>query len=338
MKTRTPHQDSINERFRMLENDVQRSISVCDFTIDRLAVRRHKSLVWDASAMPAGGHYFPVYVKLLKELESGGHISPKSHWLCDTTSGNAGQALGYVARELGYKVILFMPEDMPQARISAVEENLPEGSELILSPRNEYIKGTVRQFRQFAIAHRSEYKGRQLYFVDHSRQVASTAAISECIEYAIKTVSQINSIDVAVAAIGNGTSSTALFNTIRNNFELVRCIGVEPIEAPVAYLAKYGKSEFCKQFNEPPLLKPHKLLGTGGWGVKFPHWNLEKINDIIPIRSDAWKRIRKIYIAQNLDIGNSTAACQAAVELISKTAVDKKLTFFSIWYDKSSNY
>lgn len=324
--------------FEMLRARIAESVSVVDLTSPALTKRNHHSWAWDASAMPAGGHYFPVFVELIEKLERDEGIHPDTHILCETTTGTAGIALGFIAKQLGYRVVIFMPEDMPERRIKAVRDNLPNGSELFLTPAGQYVRGVVRAFRTFVAKHRNSYEGMQLCLLDHSRRPEAVSAISSVIRSALTRLPQSFRIDYAVAALGNGTSSSALFEAVRETYPKASRVGVEPLEAPTAFVRKYGEDALFLKFHVRGPWKSHALVGTGGWGVTFPHLDVSAIDAIRPLAFDEWLREQEALAQRNIDVGNSSAACQAVVETLSRKSRKAPAGFFSIVYDRSSVY
>lgn len=303
--------------FKALRDQAQKSSSLLDLTSPAMSARGHHSWAWDASAMPAGGHYFPAYIEILAKLEQESGISPETHVLCETTTGTAGLALGFIAKQLGYSIVLFMPEDMPHRRIKAVAESLSAGSKLVLTPAGQYVRGAVRAFRRFIVEQRSGYQGKQICAVDHSRRPEAVSAIEAIILQVIVRLPARIRINYAIAAIGNGTSSAALFRAMMRVYPTAKRIGVEPVEAPMAFVRKYGQEEFLRQFGAGHIVKPHFLLGTGGWGVGFPLLDVSIIDEVLPMTSEDWRNELGDLAQRGLDVGNSSAACQAAAEAIS---------------------
>lgn len=324
--------------FKSLRQRAAQSIALIELTSPSLSERGHRSWAWDASAMPAGGHYFPAYVEILEELERTEGVNPDTHILCETTTGTAGIALGFVASRLGYRVVLFMPEDMPKARIKAVRENLPDGSELFLTPAGQYVQGAVHEFRRFIARHRTGYKGYKLCLVDHSRRPEAVTAIRSVILQALSRLPQRARINAAVAALGNGTSSSALFQAVRHVYPEASTIGVEPIESPTGFIQKYGAEELLKRFGVRHSPKPHFLLGSGGWGIKLPHLDVSVIDEIWPLAFESWRSEQRALAAMGLDVGNTSAASQTVIEALSAKSPNEPKGYMSIVYDRPSLY
>ena len=324
--------------YRRFAEMALKHVAVLDATAPEVAERGFRNFLWDAAAMPAGGHYFPIYAHLLANLEQSGAIAPDRTILVETTTGTAGMALGWLAQRLGYRMIMFMPADMPRQRRDKVEEMLGPDSELILTPEGTYVAGMVHAFRRFIARGRHRQDGRELFALDHSRRPEAVDALVPVLHAACSMIAAVDDIRYAVGALGNGTSSAALFRVARAVSRNVTCVGVEPIEAPMAYLAKHGLKQFETLFGYTPDPHSHQLLGTGGWGVRFPHLEVEEIDEIIPLHEERWREEQQKASLRGLDLGNSTAACQAAISALMQRQPDKPFTSMSIRYDTSKAY
>ena len=74
------------------------------------------------------------------DLKEGGTI-------VEATSGNTGIGLSYVARELGLKAVIVMPESMSKERRDMISSY---GAELVLTPASEGMAGAVRKANEIA--------------------------------------------------------------------------------------------------------------------------------------------------------------------------------------------
>jgi cysteine synthase A len=90
---------------------------------------------------------------LIQEAEKQGKLRP-GNTLVETTSGNTGIALSLAARELGYRVIIYMPEHMSVERRRMIQQL---GAEIRLTPQSEGFEG--------AVARRDAYRGIPGYYV-----------------------------------------------------------------------------------------------------------------------------------------------------------------------------
>lgn len=327
-----------NALFERLRKEAFESIFIEEIEYAPMTERNHRFLVWDATRMPTNSHYVPVFLDLVQFHEERGEISPSESILVETSTGNAGAAAAYVARELGYQIFIFMPKDMPAARIADVENYLPKNGVLRLTEEGKYVEGMIRAFRKFLVKYRNGYKGKKLFSLDHSRSPKSVDAFAKVAEHAFALCQA--KINVAVFALGNGTSTTGFARTLKSIHKQSKVIGVEPIESPCIYVKKHGKEEFRRHFHRSVQFRPHELIGTGAWGVSFPCFDLSLLDYVEPIRDREWKFAgEELHDLMGRRYGRTSAACFAVVTETSKSRdTETDLTFFSICYDSGRKY
>jgi len=311
-----------------------------DISSKSIIEKNNKSLVWDATVFPTKSHYFPIMLNLIKKLMVKGKINPEEHVLIETTTGNAGSSCAYVAKLFGFDVIIFMPEDMPKARIDDVKNNMPKGemSKIIFTESNLYVKGMVDHFRDFYHKNKRSYHGKKLYPLNHSQQKDAVEVIDQLMNRLILKNEVLSNIDYGIVALGNGTTASGTALAIKRLNPNAQIHAVEPVECPRFYVEKYGIENYVKEFGKEPNFGPHGLLGTGGWGVDFPHIDLSLIDEIHLISKDVWQNKQKELCDNGFFYGNSTAACQAVAEEISKKDIKQSLTILGMAYDPISKY
>lgn len=326
------------EIFNRLRTEVEEKITLRDVSSPALQARGHSSYVWDATTLPTESHYVPVFLALIEEMEASGEIDPNRHILVETTTGNAGAAAAYVARSLGYPIIIFMPEEMPKARIQDVKSYLPDDSELRLTSGGKYVAGMVQGLREFLIGHRSGYRGKELAVVNHSRRPTSVAAIAHAVDRALSALPEGEEIQTTVVALGNGTTGTGVSRAVLRRWPEAEAIGVEPLESPWFFTQKFGTDEFRKRYSSQPGFHTHHLIGTGGWGVRFPNMDLNILDNILLVSEDQWREALAALVRRGYSVGHTSAACQAIVERLSLLREGTDASFFSMFYDPLSKY
>jgi len=329
-------------KYKSLRDAVRSNLALIDATSSRLEERGHRNFVWDATRQPTRSHYFPVYVELFEQLERRGEIDPEEHFIVETTTGNAGAAAANVARKLGYNILIFMPEDMPESRIEDVKDQLGPYSELQLTKPEAYVSGTVRRLKRFLATHRDGYKGKEVFPMDHSRRPESVEAI--------RTVTKVllddhlpgdTSIEACVLALGNGTTFSGVGEPVRDRYSEVELIGVEPAEAPRFYTEKYGEEKLREAYGIKPEFHPHRLLGTGGWNVDFPNLDVSNLDRIELVFEHEWRcKLGQLHDSGHR-VGHTSAACQWVIETQSAVrdlSAKEGSTFFGLFYDPIEKY
>jgi cysteine synthase len=276
-----------------------------------------RNIAWDSRRQPGGGHYAIVFLRLIEAAELRGEIEPGRSLLVETTTGTAGRGLAEVARRLGYAVRIFMPEPVHVHRGEALQALLPAESELVLTPKPLYVAGTVKALRAYLVESNHAPEGPlRPYALNHSRQTASIAAFEELLSLSWARASfqkeTSSLLSKAVAALGNGTFSTAFMRFARTlNADVVR-IGVEPWDAPTVWVRKFGTEAFTARYGSEPHYQVHQMPGAGGWNVTFPFLDPADFEDIHLIRDNAMIRYRDQLQSTGLSVGNSSAACLLA--------------------------
>jgi len=329
-------------RYGSLRDAVRSNLVLVDATSPRLEERGHRSYVWDATRQPTRSHYFPVYVELFERLERRGEIDPEEHFIVETTTGNAGAAAANVAWELGYDILIFMPEDMPESRIEDVQSQLAPSSELRLTKPGTYVSGTVRRLKRFLATHRDGYKGKEVFHMNHSRRPESIEAIRTVTEVLLDNhLPEDTSIDACALALGNGTTFSGVGKVVQDHYSKAELIGVEPAEAPRFYTEKYGKEKLQEAYGIEPEFHSHDLLGTGGWNVDFPNLDVSDLDRVELTFEHEWRcKLGQLHNSGHR-VGHTSAACQWVVE--TRSAVHdlsgvEGSTFFGLFYDPIEKY
>jgi cysteine synthase A len=176
-------------------------------------------------ANPGGSVKDRIARFMLEEARRRGELHP-GDTIVEATSGNTGIALAWVARILGYPVVIFMPEHMSIERRQMLEEL---GADVRLTPREESFAG--------AVARRDEYRGRPGHYVpdqfgnpDNTRCHRLTTGVE-----LIAQVRQlgVTRLDWFVAGIGTGGTLMGVGQALRASMPGVRLAAVEPEESAV---------------------------------------------------------------------------------------------------------
>ena len=329
--------------FEALRQEVENSCCLREITTEDFRTRNHRNFVWDATVFPTGSHYFPVYVELFEHFERTGEISPETHLIVETTTGNAGSAAAYVASQLGYDLLIFMPEDMPESRIQDVKSHLSPDSEIRLTGEGEYVAGMVYSLRRFLSENRNGYRGKEIFAMDHSRRDKSIEAVSHVTYNLLNDQFSTGlTIDLCALALGNGTSFTGVGKAIKKMNPEVHLVGVEPIESPWFYTQMYGKDKLEEEYSIRAGSNQHNLIGTGGWGINFPNMDMDLLNDIVLVSEQEWRLHLDRMHNQRLYVGHTSAACQHVIQKYSEqdkpdTTADPTC-YFSVFYDPIGKY
>ncbi len=226
---------------------------------------------------------------MVEAAEKDGTLQPGGT-IIEPTSGNTGIGLAMIAAAKGYRAILVMPETMSLERRNLLRAY---GAELVLTPGPEGMKG--------AIAKAEELAQTEGYFLPQQFKNPANAEV-----HRLTTGPEIVEafeglkLDAFVAGIGTGGTITGAGEVLKENFEGIEIIAVEPADSPVLSGGNPG---------------PHKIQGIGAGFV--PDVLDTKIYDsIITVQNEtAFEVARKVAREEGILVGiSSGAAIYAAIE------------------------
>lgn len=215
------------------------------------------------------------------DLKEGGTV-------VEATSGNTGIGLSYVARELGLKAVMVMPESMSKERRDMISSY---GAELVLTPASEGMAGAVKRAKEIA------KNGAWL-----ANQFGNYASVeAHFYTTAPEIFSQVPNAKYVVAGVGSGGTVMGVKKYIEQNGIDCRVVAVEPLASPLLTKGYAGG---------------HKIQGIGANFVPAI-LDVVKLDDIIDVSDDdairtAGELFRKFGVKCGISSG---AAYFAACEL-----------------------
>ena len=226
---------------------------------------------------------------MIEAAEKDGTLQPGGT-IIEPTSGNTGIGLAMIAAAKGYRAILVMPETMSLERRNLLRAY---GADLVLTPGPEGMKG--------AIAKAEELAQTEGYFLPQQFKNPANAEI-----HRLTTGPEIVEafeglkLDAFVAGIGTGGTITGAGGVLKENFEGIEIIAVEPADSPVLSGGKPG---------------PHKIQGIGA-GFVPDVLNTTIYDSIITVENEtAFEVARKVAREEGILVGiSSGAAIYAAIE------------------------
>lgn len=235
---------------------------------------------------------------MIKDAEEKGILKENST-IVEPTSGNTGIALSMLGRLKGYKVIIVMPETMSEERKSEIKSY---GAELILTPGNEGMKGSINKVESI-LSENANY-----VYLDQFRNPANPGIHYETT--AKEIISQVPDLDYFIEGVGTGGSLSGISKRLKEETN-AKVYAIEPEESSVI------------SGNDPG---PHKIQGIGA-GFIPDTLNTELIDDVILVNTDeAFEMTKKIRDQYGILFGLSTGANVAgAIKLSKKVADNSKI-------------
>ncbi len=186
---------------------------------------------------PGGSIKDRVAQFMLEEAERRGELIA-GMTIVEPTSGNTGIGVALVGTQMGYRVVIVMPENMSEERKKII---LALGTELVLTPAEESLEGAVREVERMRASDRNLYVPQQFENPDNPR-----------IHYLTTGPEIWNQLDHHVAAfvsgLGSGGTLQGVGTFLKDRNPATQIVAVEP------------KNVSALLGHEPGL---HKIQGIG---------------------------------------------------------------------------
>lgn len=248
---------------------------------------------------------------MLEGARARGELVPYDT-VVEATSGNTGIAMAMVARELGHRVIIWMPEHMSRERAEMLEAL---GADVRLTPEAGGFEEPIKR--------RDSYMGRDGYYVPD--QFANPDNV-RCHEQTtgVELVRQLRenglrAIDAFVAGTGTGGTLMGVGRALRAVMPEVRVVAVEPEESSVMLGGEPGA---------------HGIQGIGD-GFIPELVDMDFIDEVIAVsEADASAAALRIHEEFGYCVGMSSGANTLAAARLR----DRGLTVATVWPDCSDRY
>lgn len=243
-----------------------------------------------------------IALAMIEAAEASGELTADTT-IVEPTSGNTGIGLAMVAASKGYKAILVMPDTMSKERRNLLRAY---GAELVLTPGADGMKGAIKKATE--LAEKDNYYMPQQFENPANPEIHAKTTGKELVE-------QANSagfaIDAFISGIGTGGTISGAGKVLKQNFDDVRIVAVEPADSAVLT----GK--------EPG---PHKIQGIGA-GFIPKTLNTDIYDEIITIENEASMDTARELAKQEGILGgiSSGAAVKAGLEVAKELGKGKNV-------------
>ena len=237
---------------------------------------------------------------MVEAAEKEGLLKPGGT-IVEPTSGNTGIGLAMVAAAKGYKAILVMPETMSIERRNLMKAY---GAELVLTPGPDGMGG--------AIARATELASMNGYFMPQQfNNVANPEIHRQTTGPEIVAAFSEIGLDAFVSGVGTGGTITGAGEVLRENFQDIKIVAVEPTDSPVLSGGPKG---------------PHKIQGIGA-GFIPSILNTKIYDEIVQVSNDeAFEMARRVAKEEGILVGiSSGAAIEAALRVAKQLGKGKKV-------------
>jgi len=314
------------------------------------------------SQNPSECHYDLVYLNTLRFLEEQGIIWPTNKneehngqnvELVELTSGSAGISFGFATKMLGFKGTLFVPEEIPDARVDPMKSfgldivRTPPGYVKVASEKLgayfEQLKAdgykSVKFDRQGNRSLVYEKDKHRVCFINHSENQITIDAFKTVGQEIADFLPEGVRPGALLTIIGNFTSSTGISSILKNRYPDIQLVGLESVENPNWFDQRYP-GEFEKRFGRPPTFNSTRIYGTSQRGVPLYFGYPKIFNDIQLLEPEdviiAWQKEYNEGKPWVETIGRSTAASLMMAERYTKKHPGSIVVVLN--YDKADRY
>ena len=248
-----------------------------------------------------------IGVAMIDALEKAGKISPGRTVLIESTSGNTGISLAFVAAVRGYRLILTMPETMSIERRKVLKLL---GAEVVLTPGPMGMKGAIAKAQELLAEYGANGVQPQQF------ENPANPAIHEATTAKELWDDTEGTMDVFIAGVGTGGTVTGVGRFWKPKKPSLKIFAVEPTNSAVISGGPPG---------------PHKIQGLG---AGFIPKNLETTfldGTILVTNDQAFETARRLAKEEGILGGiSSGAAAFAALEYAKKPEAAGKLIIFVV--------
>ncbi|MGH1420776.1 MAG: cysteine synthase A [Hyphomonas sp.] len=233
-----------------------------------------------------------IGLNMILSLEASGALKPGGT-LVESTSGNTGIALAFVAANRGYRLILTMPESMSIERRKMLAYL---GAELELTPKEKGMGGAIAKAEELAASIDGALIPSQFDNPANPAIHDKTTALEIWADTGGK-------VDGVIAGIGTGGTLTGVSRTLKQKSASFKMYAVEPEGSPV--LSGGGPG-------------PHMIQGIGA-GFIPENADTDQIDEVIQVSNEeAFDTSRLLASLEGIPAGISSGAALAAATKVGQ--------------------
>jgi cysteine synthase len=227
---------------------------------------------------------------MIDDAEARGVITRGTSVIVEPTSGNTGIALAMIGASRGYRVILTMPESMSVERRKLLRAF---GAELVLTDKALGMKGAVEEAERIAAETPDAWIAGQ--FVNPANPRAHYQTTGPEIEAALDGLR----LGAFVAGVGTGGTISGAGRYLKERFDGLKVVAVEPAESPIITQRRAG---------EDLTPGPHLIQGIGANFIPDV-LDLSVLDEVLTVSGDdAILTARRLAAEEGLLVGISSGA------------------------------
>jgi cysteine synthase A len=252
-----------------------------------------------------------IGIGMIERAERAGVLKPGGT-IIEPTAGNTGIGLALAGVQLGYRVILCVPENFSLEKREVMKAL---GGELILTPKDGGMKAAIAKAEELAAEIEGAYVPQQFVNVFNTESHYETTGV-EIFEQ------MEGRVDAWVAGAGTGGTFTGVAQYLRERIPGVYCVIVEPQGS----ILKGGEAG------------PHEVEGIGASSFIPPVLDMSLADDVIMVDdSPAFDMVARLAKEEGILGGTSAGAnVDAALRVAQKLGRGKRVV--TVIPDASERY
>jgi cysteine synthase A len=249
---------------------------------------------------PGGSVKDRIGVGMIERAARDGLLKPGGT-IIEPTAGNTGIALALVGVQMGYRVILCVPENFS---IEKREVMKALGGEVVLTPKDDGMKGAIARAEELARDIANAYIPQQFVnpYNTESHYETTAPEIYEQME---------GRIDAFVTGVGTGGTFSGVAKYLRERIPGVYCVIVEPQGS----ILKGGEAG------------PHEVEGIGASSFIPPVLDMSLADEIIQVVDEpAFAMVARLAREEGiLGAGSAGANVEASLQVAQKLGRGKRV-------------
>ncbi len=238
-------------------------------------------------ANPGGSIKDRIALSMVEDAERRGALKPGTT-IIEPTSGNTGIGLAMVAAVKGYRLILTMPDSMSVERRAIMKAY---GAELVLTPREQGMKGSIAKANELAAQHAPAWIPMQFENPANPEVHVRTTAEEIARDFP-------EGLGAIITGVGTGGHITGVARVLKKRWPALKVYAVEPTKSPVLSGGTHT---------------PHSIQGIGA-GFVPAVLDTQAYDGIVQITDDDAKDFaRRSAKKEGIFVGISSGATLAAI-------------------------
>jgi cysteine synthase len=263
---------------------------------------------------PGGSIKDRIGIAMIEDAERRGALQ-EGFVIVEPTSGNTGIGLAMAAAVKGYRCVLTMPDSMSveRRRLMAVY-----GAELVLTPREQGIRGSIAKAEEIAAAHAPRSWIPMQFENPANVDIHARTTAEEVLR------DFPDGVDYLITGVGTGGHISGVSRVLKERASRkLRTIAVEPAKSAILS----GRGEHS----------PHKLQGIGA-GIVPKNFQREVVDDFVQVtEEEAFEYAVRVAREEGIFVGASSGAALAGVaKALPQVAPGSRVLTFC--YDTGERY